>query len=1013
VSHSASKAPGVFAHQRMIYLVIALLFANGVLAWFSTPREEDPQLAARHGIITCIFPGNTPADMERLVAKPIEDELAQVDSIKTLDTRLRSDFLFMEIRLKENVGPSDAKAAWDRVQQALDRAQKRLPETAGKPDLNRDVYDQDAVLLVLSGSKDPLALLDESRLLKDSLQAIPGVKTVDVIASPGEQMTVRFDEAALRRHGVQLDQVLGQLKGGNAFIPSGYVRLGERKLTVLTNSYFRSVEELRTFPVQLKSGESLPLSALGTIERSTSEPEMESMRHRGERAMGLGVVAQKNVNLQEFGKAVRKAVADIQTTPGWKASGLKAEEISYQPKYVDERIFEIGMDLLKAIFLVGGLLVLMLGLRVGSIVALQVPVVTVIAFGLFSQLGGVLNQVSLAAFILAIGLLVDNVVVMVDGVQEKLDRGFPPEEAAEQTRKEYLVPLAAGTLTTIAAFIPILASHGVTADFVRAVGVVSTIALTCSYFFCIFGTTLIASRLLKKGEARQWRFVEPLGAKLGFLARTRTKSIVLGAVAAVLVAGVGFSFVKKQFFPLADRDMLIVELKLPEGTHYQETKAETAVLEEAISKDPRVLSVTSLIGRGVPLFYYNLPREPNAPHLAQMIVRFHSPSEAKRFKADKEGLLQSLTPYGTLIVREIAQGPPVKAPVEVRIYSRDPAKLEQAVHAALRALRTQNSLAKVHSTLGTGILALRLAVDDSSAGAYGIPRSTVSGAVLENTLGIPVTTYRGGTDPCPITLRSGPGEEVAPEALSKAYLGSTRTEDLDVGMLTRRQFEMTPSIIEHRNRMPLVSVLAELAPGASENVATAQARAAMEALPKVDGVTWEMGGAAAESGDATGALAMALPLGLFVLLMSLMFEFNSYRRIGIILMTIPLCAVGSVPGLLLTHSTFGFMTLLGFFTLAGTVIHNGIFLIDYLDRRREAGVDMDQAMTEAIQRRMRPILLTASATIVELLPLTMTRSTLWPPFAWAIIWGLAVSTLLTLLVLPSVFKLLFKKEAAS
>lgn len=1003
-------APGVFAYQRIIALVLALLFANGIAAWFKTPREEDPQLAQRHGIITCLFPGNTPADLERLVAKPLEDELAQVESLKSLDTRLRPDFLFMDLRLKDEVGPEGVKEAWDKVQEALDRAQKKLPETCGRPELNRNVYDQDAVLLVLSGPADPLALVDAGRALRDSLQSIPSVKSVDVVASPGEQMSVDLDPTALRRHGVSLEAVMAQLKGGNAFIPSGYLRLGGRKLSVLTNSSFCSAAELQRFPVQLRSGESLALGSLASIGRSPWTPAYESMRQDGKRAMALGVVAQRNVNLQELGKAVRARVAEAQASPLFKGAGVKVEEISYQPRYVDDRIFEIGLDLLKAVFLVGGLLVLMLGLRVGALVALQVPVVTIIAFGLFSQFGGVLNQVSLAAFILAIGLLVDNVVVMVDGVQEKLDRGLAAQEAAESTRKEYLVPLAAGTLTTIAAFVPILAAQGVAADFVRAVGVVSVIALACSYFFCIFGTTLVSAALLKKGTARHWTFVERLGARLGRLALSRPRTIVAAAAAAVLLAGLGFGLVKKQFFPLADRDLLIVEMKLPEGAHLSRTDALARRLEAAVRRDPRVLSVTSLVGRGVPLFYYNLPREPNAPHLAQLIVRLKSPADAKAYKREQEEALRALVPFATLIVREIEQGPPVKAAVEVRLYGRVPAQLQAAARAALRAVRQAKGCAQVRSTLGTGMLSLRLAVDDAAAGSYGIPRSAVSAAVLGQTQGIPVTLWRGGAEPYPLKLRSGDGETSSPRALETAYLGGTRTDDLDLGTLTRRELQWSPTVLEHRDREPLVRIFAELAPGASENEATAAAKRAMQALPPLPGVRWELAGALAESHEATAALLLALPLGLFVLLLSLMAEFNSFRRVAIILVTIPLCAVGAVPGLLLTHSTFGFMTLLGFFTLAGTVIHNGIFLIDYIDKRRDAGVHLDHAIIQAIQRRMRPILLTAAATIVELLPLTMTKATLWPPFAWAIIWGLAVSTLLTLLVLPAIFKLLFSQE---
>jgi multidrug efflux pump subunit AcrB len=1007
------KVPGIFNWKRIILMLIAILFINGVMAWFSTPREEDPQLAERHGIVTCIFPGATPDDMERLVAKPIEDELAQVEQIKFVETTLRSDFMFLEMRFKNSVATeAEVQSGWDRVQEALDRAAKKLPDTASKPELNHHLYDQDAVLLSLSGPSDPLATLDQARALKSRLQSVPDVKDVELIGSPAEQLSVVFDDAKLRRHGVSFENVVGQLVGGNAFIPSGDIRVGTHKVSVLTNSYYRSAQELERFPIILKSGDALPLGGIARVSRTPSTPCLELMRQDGKRAMGLGVVAQKNVNLQRLGQEVRKAIEEVKASPGFKAAGIQVEEVSYQPRYVDERIFEIGLDLLKSVFLVGGVLVLMLGLRIGSIVALQVPVVAIITFGLFSAMGGVLNQVSLAAFILAIGLLVDNVVVMVDGVQNYLDEGLPPMEAAERTRRDYMIPLAAGTLATLSAFVPILLAKGMVADFVRAVAVVASTALVSSYFFSVLGTPIIASWLLKKGGAKEWRFIDPLGAKLGRLAWAHPKRIIAAAVLAVVLAAVGFHFVKKQFFPLADRDLLIVQLQLPEGTAMKATDDQAKALEQAIAKDPAVVSVTSLVGRGVPLFYYNLPREPNSPHLAQLIVRLKSAAEAKRFKQRHEQDLQALAPYATLIIKEIEQGPPVKAPIEVRIYSRDRAKLQAAADQALAAVRSAEGVDKVRSTMGVGMMNLRIDVDDAAAGTYGIRRAVVSGVVLGNTLGIPITTFRATGDPFPVKLMSQAGEESRPHELLNAYLGSTRTDNLTVGMISRQAVEFSPTVIHHRNRIPMVSIYAQLAPGAAENEATDSVASKIKALAPQEGVTYEMAGAQFESKDATLSIMGAVPVGVFCLLLCLMFEFNSFRRVGIILLTIPLCVVGAVPGLLLTHSTFGFMTLLGVFTLAGTVVPNGIFLIDYIDKRRKAGVPLQGAITEGIQRRMQPILLTATSTIVELIPLTMTKATLWPPFAWAIIFGLAVAALLTLLVLPSVFKLTFGKEAA-
>ncbi|MBI2387466.1 MAG: efflux RND transporter permease subunit [Elusimicrobia bacterium] len=1008
---STQKGIGVFAWQRLLLAIAWLLVLNGVFRWFTTPREEDPRLSARSGNVVVIFPGSTPAEAERLVVKPIEDELAKVEEIKEIRTRIRTDLSFFEIELKDTVASDRTEVAWDKVQRALDRAQLELPDTVWKPDLNREIFDQDAIFLTLYGGADRLQLYDLARALKDKLQLHPRVKSVDEVSSPGEQLSILLDYKKIGRQGVSIANFLNQLKGGNANVPSGYVRLGDRKVSVVTNSFYKSAEELRKFPVVLKSGETHLLSEVASVSRTTALPVRESMLFNGREALGIGVVPQKKVNLQAFGEDIRKIVDEFKNTEAFKKSGAKIEEVSFQPRYVEERIHEIGLDLLKAILLVGGTLMLMLGVRVGSLVAIQVPLVTAIAFGIFSQLGGIIHQISIAAFILAIGLLVDNVVVIVDGIQSKLDQGLDPVEAGERTRKEYLIPLLAGTLTTIAAFLPMLIAEGSVADFTRDIGVVSALGLGGSYLFCIFITPLLAAKMLKRGKAREWSFVVPLGEWLGRLVHSHPRLISIIALAAVSIAMLGFGFVKKQFFPNADRDLVIMDVQLPEGTHYQTTKEITQRLDEAIRKDKRVVSVASVIGRGVPPFYYNLPREPNAPHVAQMIVRTLDAKSAIAFKKEKQDELSALVPFGTLIARELSQGPPVKAPIEVRVFSDDPLKLQEAAQNVFAVVREAKGIAKVRSTLGVGALDYKLDVNDSAAGLYGLTRAEVSAVILSRTAGVPATTFRGGTDPYAMTLISKQNENSTFSELEESYLGSTRTDDITVKTLVHSGFQFGPSVLERMNRTPVVYIYGELADGYSENDVAAGTAKQLKTLDREEGVRIELGGAMEESKDSQKKIFAVLPTAMFLLLISLLFEFNSFRRIGIILLTIPLCVVGAVPGLLVTGSTFGFMTLLGLFALAGTVIHNGIFLLDYIDHRRNEGVPLDQAITEGIQRRMRPIILTAAATIVELLPMTMSSSTLWPPFAWVIITGLSVSTLMTLLVIPSVYKLSFQKEA--
>jgi len=378
---SLNKSLGVFAWKRLILSITALLILNGLLAWSTTPKEEDPKLAERGGIVTVIYPGAVPSEIEKLVTKPLEDELAAIAEIKRTTSSMRTDFLFLQIDLKDSLeSTSEIQNAWDKVQAALDRAQAKFPEAVSKPVLNHEIADQNAVLLAVYGGKNKLSLLEQSKKLRDRLISISTVKSVEEIASPGEQLNVILDNHKLEKHGISLENLVHQLQGGNAAIPAGYIQNEDKKVSILTNSMYRFQDELSQFPVMLNSGSTKPLSSFGLIEKSEQTPIIETMRYNSEPAMALGVIAKNGIQLQELGEEVRKVVKEFQASEEFKQSQLKIEEISYQPRYVEERIREIMLDLAKAIILVGGVLILMLGFRVGLIVALQVPLVTILAF---------------------------------------------------------------------------------------------------------------------------------------------------------------------------------------------------------------------------------------------------------------------------------------------------------------------------------------------------------------------------------------------------------------------------------------------------------------------------------------------------------------------------------------------------------------------------------------------------------------------------------------------------------
>ncbi len=983
----------------LIITVVFLLSLLGIASWFGMDRQEDPFFPYRYAQVLVPWPGAQPERVQRLVVEIIEDELAGVEEVREIRSTARLGFANLIIGLESNVYDTDN--VWDRVRVALETAERRIPDRAGPIELRDRSMDTHGIVLALTGDDDLLVLLEAARTLRRDLFTVPGIGRIDILGDPGEQLRIRVDPARLMAAGLTMDQLAQTIAGSNEVVPGGALRVDERNLIIQPLSDLGALDELRALSIATASGALIRLGDIADIMLQPAEPVGERIHFRGQPAVALGIIVpREGINAVTFGESVRARVAELQGA----YAPISIDEMFFQPRWVEKRLGELGRSLLLGVLIVAAILLLAMGWRMGVVVAALLPIVTLSALSVYAMGGGILHQMSVAGMVIALGMLVDNAIVMVESLQWHLDRGRNRAQAALAATRELAGPLAAATGTTLAAFLPLLLSVGDTADFTRGIPIMVMLVLIVSYLYAVFVTPALAPSLLKPGSARDASALEQLGQRLGRLSHRRPWTIL--AVTALLVAAMASmgSLLPRDFFPSTDRNQLIVDLNFPEGTRTETT----ALNASAIAADLRALPIVSEVhvfaGFSGPHFYYNLIERPRAPHLGRLVAITRSDADHPALMAWIERHLPDRVPEAEVVARALGQGPPIDAPVEVRVFGPDSQALIEATDQVMAILRDTPGARNVRHGLGQGLPTLEFSIDDAEAARQGVSRERIAEAIARATRGQRVSTWRAGREPLPILLGTDDGEGLPHEALGGLSV-ATPGGPLPLEQFVDTRLTLMPAVIEHRDLQRVTNVLAETEPDMTYGQVWETLGPRLDALDLPPGIRVAPGGAAAEASSANSALFGTLPIGGLVLLAFLMWQFNSVRLTGLVLLTVPLAAAGVVPGLLLTGQPFSFTAMLGVVALIGIVVNNAIVLIDRIEAGNRDGLTLEQSISAAVSRRIRPILLTTATTIAGLIPLTWTQSTLWPPMAWAIISGLSVATVLTLLLIPAAYRL--------
>ncbi len=998
----------MLGQSRLIMTAAGLLAAVGLFAWLTMPRQEDPDMTVRWALVSVEFAGADAEKVESLIIDPLEEHLAEVDELRRTFGTARAGFGSIMLIFRDSVDGDELDDAWKDVEDALDSAEQEFPEGAGEALLDRGIGDQTSVVWAVSGPADPSALHQAAQDIKDDLLSTEDVAKVELIADPGEQVTVQLDDAAAHRYGLTPVFLRDQLYARNAGVPGGAVRVGDKMASLRPGTEFRTLEELRSTAIVLPSGVTVPLDEIATVAYGPTDPRIDRVRHDGTPAIAVAVVPREGINLVQFGERMRATADGLRG----RYPQVQLEELIFQPDRVEERIAGLGSSLLMGIGVVALVLCLAMGVRMGLVVSAVIPLVAFAALALYAASGGMLHQMSIAALVIALGMLVDNAIVVAEHVQGRIDEGIPPLRAAAGSVRELALPLGAATGTTMAAFVPMLLAEGSVGEFTRAIPILIMLTLAISYAYAVLVTPVLSNWLLRKRKAAtENSWLERFSGALGRMSVKRPLVVIALALGIVGASFGSIGMVEQRFFPASDRNQILIDLRLPEGSHMDEIDTHAQALEAELAARNEVEGVVAYVGRSAPHFYYNLNTVPRAPHFAQLVVN-------TRHKRDNLSLIEHVRSFAgeemaqvQVVARGLEQGPGLPAPVEIRLTGDDFGQLRKAAEHVMGQLRAIEGAVDVRDDGGLGVPNIEVDVDDAAAARHGITRLDVANALRGHTYGLPVGQYRGGEDPVPVVVRSPQGEDTPVDGLPALEVGPDASTAVPLAQIARTSVTWRPAAIYHYKGDRKISVLSEVEAGHTSAAIVEKLLKRLDTDPLPEGVELELGGENEGSSEANTALLQTLPLGLLLLIGFLMVEFNSFRRVGIVMTTVPLAAAGVIPGLIFGQQPFGFMSLLGVIALIGIVVNNAIVMVDVVERRRSDGAPLNEALVDAVRKRARPILLTTVTTIAGLMPLALSATSLWPPLAWAMISGLVASTALTLIVVPALYKLLFRRSA--
>jgi multidrug efflux pump subunit AcrB len=1010
-------------------MVFIFLTIVGVRSLLLMPRTENPEVSVPGSSIIVIMPGASSIDMEKMIALPVEEALNALEDIDRIFSDVRDGIAIVAVEFDYN---TDTDEKYSEVVQQINSIRSTLPDEILSLEMWQwSISDMAMLQLALISPGASYAEMEKTAdELKKQIEKIRSIREVNYYGLPDQEIRIYLDFEKMAMVNTSLDHVVRAIETNNANIPGGDVKLGPNSLSVKSSGSFQDLEEIRNCVVNSHQGRLIYLRDLARVGFDYEDLDhltrfgakhMPREEGGGHRCIFMGISQKEGLNVLTTAEALMPVVNQFRDElPG----DMDLEVIYSQPNTVENRINGFLSNLLQGMVLVALVIFFSLGFRSSVVVALAIPLSLIIGLGFVDLAGFGLQQISIAGLVVALGMLVDNSIVMVENINRFLQMGHKRKEASILAASEIGWPVIMATLTTILAFIPIATMPDETGDFIKSMPVTIIITLAISLMIALTFTPMITSRMFRErqadayrargfGRVLQWIIEKPFRFSLN-KALIRPGLTLLLALVYLIASSWMFGYLGISFFPKAEQPNFLIQATLPEGSNIERSDAVASYMECVLDTIPEVSYYATNVGHGNPQIYYNaFPRQFDERFTEIYVVLYEQ--EPEFFQGILETLRREFDNYpgARIRVKEFEQGPPFDAPVQIYLTGEDLEVLREISSDIEAMVREQPGAINIDNQFVKTNTELLFEINREKASMLGVPVIEIDRTIRTAISGINVSSFRDKTgEQYDILLMMDHGEAFQMEMLDKVYVSSMSGRQIPLKQFVEVKLQQVPSTISRYDLERTAEILADVRSGYTLDEVMDPVLAKLENYPMPTGYTYSIGGELETRSDSFGGMANAVVIAIVSIFSVLVLQFRSFRQPLIVFLAIPFAFTGMVWGLLITGNNFSFSAFVGLTSLVGIVVNNSIILVDYINVLRRRGESLEMALRTAAETRLTPIVLTALTTIGGLLPLTLRGGSMWAPMGWTIIGGLLVSTVLTLIIVPVGYKLLEKEKTA-
>jgi multidrug efflux pump len=996
-------------HKGVIAFVYFLILLMGLYSWEIIGKQENPEFPEFNAVVVTKWPGASPIKIEELVTEKIEKKLFELPHWDNIRSLSQPGVSYVFAKIKGSIW--EVTPIWEEARNKLEDLNGQFPDGVTKPWLNQDFGKTKTIVLAVKGEGFTYKeLYDYADDFKKELEQVQYVAKVEIIGKQEERVWVEFSPTKMAGMGLEGQTVIDIVSQQNALEPSGRIWLGTQSIRVETSGEYKTVDEIGNTIISLpENNSSFLLKNIADIKREYEDPPKMQMRFMGEETIGIVLQMQVGGQILELGKDIKQRIEQyLQIVP----LGVHIDILNFQPMWTEKKIKEFVSNLVQAVATVGLFMMVLLGWREGLIIATLIPAAFLITFVVMAIFGVPLQQISLAGYIIALGMLVDNGIVMVESISGYIKAGMKKTEAAIQAGRELKIPLLAATATTVAAFLPIALAKESVGIYCQSLPIVVMIVLSASFFVSMTLVPVSCVALIKpkkkKPSSSPNLFARLYPRILGVALRFKylTVAAMLGLL--VLIAPIAGDL-PKMFFPASDRAQFYFDLYMPEGTDIRETRRVAIKIEDYVLSEykDQIRNMAVYIGEKSPLYHVSISGEEQTSNFAQIVINTWDRPQALKMLDELDAYFKANIIEGRVDMRRIEEGPPVGAPIQVRVNGKEFDQLYQYTGQIEKIIRSTPGTTSLNDDWGRRIPLIYIKVKQDQARRTGISTETITRSMQTFFSGQRITNFREGDDAIPIVGRARANNRNTLENIQSQEISTSQGTNVPVSQVADVKITWEAGKIRHYNRRRTITVKAYLDGTRTANETLEEINAKIkEQIQFAFGYGIEVGGEKEQSSYAQGALKKSMPIGGALLMLILVMQFGNVRKMLIILTTIPLSFIGVVLGLYTVNYPLSFFGILGVLSLAGIVVNNAILLIEQTDVNLKEGQAPVEALIGAGLRRAYPIFLTTLTTIAGLYTLAVS-GLFWGPMAVAIMGGLVVSTFLTLVITPTLYAILF------